>query len=267
MRILPFTLLLMAGVAGASEFPPSVHSIADCDNRWFLAEGQDPSVRFLGFAYVDPTAGITIEHNGEVVLGAEGALVRKPNALDKKARVIARVGSNVRIACLSDDQATHLGLPLIPEWLRFYKDDRAPGPHNVAWASFYNHIGACEKALEFIQVARDDGYTSVELSYEHGFALNAMSRFRDARQVLDAAVKDNPDNVQLTGELAYSYLHLREFNRAIELYKTAIAKDQTADSARRAEFAQNISIGFSALGDEKSAAEWRKKSETWKNAR
>ena len=158
-----------------------------------------------------------------------------------------------------------LGLPRVPDWLTLYKDDREPGPHAVAWASFYNEIGAFERALELLHEADSYGYGSTQLSFEKGFALNALGRFQDASQVLETAVKQNPDDGGLLGELAYSHIGLREFDKAIPLYEAALSKDTRRPSGRRAEFAQNLSAAFSAVGDAKSARMWSKKAAKWKS--
>jgi tetratricopeptide (TPR) repeat protein len=265
MKLEFYALLLVAGSADASGFPPSTQHLADCENRWFLKGTEESNVRMLGFAYVDPTAGVTFEVDGEVATGADGALVRKPNALEGKARIIVRADANFEIACLSDELATQLGLPLVPDWLENYKDSREPGPHNVAWASYFNQIGAFERALACLQLADSAGYASTDLSFERGFALNAMNRFQDAIQALEFAVKQNPNDSGTIGELAFSYMGLRDYKKAIPLYEAALSKDSRRRSGRRAEFAQNISVAFAALGDEKSASKWRKKAAQWKH--
>lgn len=256
-------LLLVAASAAAAEFPPSSHRLADCENRWFLREVADPSIRLLGFVYVDPDAGVTIEDNGKVALSADGALVRMPDTRENKMRLIIRGVSNFEIACLSSEQASQLGLALVPDWLEFYKDKREPGPHNVAWASFYNHIGAFDKALEHLRIAGDSGFRSLALALERGFALNATARHQEAIEGLQPAVKAYPDDIRLLAELAYSHLRLRDFSRAIDLYQAALSRDAEGKSVLRWEYANNVALAYAALGDGTSASEWSRKAATW----
>ena len=96
-------LFVVAGSAGAVELPQPRHDLAACENRWFLKEGEESNARMLGFAYVDPTAGVTFEVDGEVTINDGGVLVRKPNLLENKARIIVRAPANFRVACLSDE--------------------------------------------------------------------------------------------------------------------------------------------------------------------
>jgi tetratricopeptide (TPR) repeat protein len=262
MKTTILALLLIVPSAHAAEFPPSSEHIADCENRWFLKESDEPSLRVLGFAYVDPTQGVTFEYDGDVALNEQGRLFRKTLGVEK-ARMIVRVSTNFEIACLSDAQVAALGLKAEPDMLKYYKDDRAPGPHNVAWASHYNQIGAPDAALRFLQVAIGAGYTSPRLSLELGFAHNALQHFDTAIEVLTPAVAANPENKELAAELGYAYLGKQDYRRAIELYELALSKFRPDETERKGEFAYNIAMAFKGLGDSKSEEEWRKNAAAW----
>ncbi len=256
MKALLRLALIASLSAAAADFPAATDRVADCENRWFLLEGRDPASRILGFAYVDPTAGVTFEHNGDVDVGADGSLVRKPFELKDKARLIVRVGANLQIVCLSDAQREQLGLSATWEWVDVYKDSRAAGPHNAAWASHYNHIGAFDRALKHIEAARSENYHSRDLTFEYGFALNAVERYQDALAVLEAGVKSYPRDVNMRAELAYANLALGDFIKAIDLYKRAYSQDKNGVSGRKAEFAQNIAAAYSKMGNDKDASKW-----------
>lgn len=255
-------LLLIVPSVHAAEFPPVSEHIADCENRWFLKETDDPAVRMLGFAYVDPTQGVTFEYDGDVALDEHGQLFRKTLGIEK-ARVIARITTNLEILCLSGAQVAALGLKAEPDMLQYYKDERAPGPHNVAWASHYNQIGAPDAALRFLQVAIGAGYTSPRLSLELGYAHNALQHFDTAIAVLTPAVAQDPENKDLAAELGYAYLGKQDYRRAIELYELALSKFKPDETERKAEFAYNIARAFHALGDSKSEEEWRQNYAEW----
>jgi tetratricopeptide (TPR) repeat protein len=253
--LLPLTLLV-SFPAVAADFPVARDRIADCENQWFLLEGQNPALRILGFAYVDPSAGVTIEHNGEVGIGPDGSLERKPFELKEKARLIIRATGNYEIVCLNEAQRTQLGLPVAPEWQGAYRDSRAAGPHNVSWASHYNHIGAFDRALKHIEAALSEKYTSRDLTFEYGFALNAVERFHDALAVLEPGVESYPRDVNIRAELGFAHLGLGDFKKAIEIYERAYNMDKSGSSGRRGEFAQNVAAAYARLGDEKSATRW-----------
>ena len=256
MKALISLSLICALPAVAADFPSPADRIADCENRWFLIEGRDPESRILGFAYVDAAAGVTFEHNGSVGIAADGALERKPSERKDKARLIVRVGANYEVACLTEAQRTQLGIGATPDWLVFYKDSRPAGPHNVLWASHYNHIGAFGRALAHIEAARSESFESRDLTFEHGFALNAVKRYREARAVLEPGVKSHPQDVNMLAELGFAHLGLGDFAEGIEIYKRAFSMDEAGASGRTSDFARNIAFAYTRLGDETEAAKW-----------
>jgi tetratricopeptide (TPR) repeat protein len=258
------SLALSAGIAYAQEFPALSQHVADCEGRWILSESpKSKDVRRLGYVYVDPNAGFTIESHSEVAVGPDGALVRRLDALEGKARLIIRVERNDPAVCLSDDQTNQLGLPVEWEYRDGYEDRRPPGPHYTAWASHYNEIGGFEHALEFVRLARAENYSSSTLDLEHGFALNALERYEQAIETLDQALKRYPEDIELTAELAYANLSLERYPLAIDLYRRALSHDKKRASSRRAEFAGNIANAYGHLGDTKHEREWREKSLEW----
>ncbi len=264
MKTAILLLALLATPNAQAAFPPATDHIADCENRWFLGQNfKDPDVRVLGFAYIDPEAGFTFEAHGDVALDAKGELVRKPDQLEGKARLIIRVGQNVNVACIGDETVTRLGLPAQSEFLKFYEDKRDPGEHAASWGSHLNAIGAYSEALRHLEPARQSGYKSDLLWFELGFAYNATGQLDKAIEVLEPAVAASPHNVQMIGELAYSHLHKREFKLAIELYTRALSSFLDGDTNRRVEFAYNLSQAYQADGDGKAAAEWMQKARDW----
>lgn len=63
--------------------------------------GQKPGRHaYVGFLYVDPAAGFTLEYRGLVGLTPEGTMVRQPNELEGKSRLIMRITANLPAACL-----------------------------------------------------------------------------------------------------------------------------------------------------------------------
>jgi tetratricopeptide (TPR) repeat protein len=164
---------------------------------------------------------------------------------------------------LSADQVSQLGLPREWEFREAYADHRPPGQHDTLWASHFNEIGAADRALEYVKLARAEGYTSARLELENGFALNVMERYDEAARLLTEAARRYPDEADITAELAYAHLSLQEYQRAIALYRRALGQKGAA-TARRWEFANNIANAYRQLGDPRSEREWREKSIQWK---
>jgi tetratricopeptide (TPR) repeat protein len=263
--ILASLSLLAVETVCAQEFPPLSQHIADCENKWVLAANtQSPDARVLGYVYVDSTAGVTLELHGDVELAQGGALIRRPSELEGKARLILRIDSNIPVACLSDEQAAQVGLPREWEFREIYKDPRPPGPHYTSWASHINQIGASERALELVKLARAESYSSPKLELEEGYALNALGRYDEAIGSLRKAAQRFPDDVEIAAELAYGYLSLHQYPQAIELYRRALSLDTKHASSRRWQFASNIARAYEQLGDTKRSGEWLERSAEWK---
>lgn len=235
-------------------------NIANCENKWFGAEAEDGSV-FLGYVYVDPSAGFTFEHYGTLD-GSKGELRAIKSDLYGKARVIKRIGQNFPAACLTEAQVTALGLPSSPESMKYYRDDRPLAEHHASWASHYNHIGASDIALDHVSKAIAAGGSSSDLSFEHAYALNALGRFDEVISLLAPEAPFTIKTSDLIAELAYAYFAKGEYQRSIALYTQAIDHDEPSE--RRWEFAGNIATAYGRLDDIKQQAHWKKLSDSYR---
>lgn len=263
-KILAAIVLLCSPLAHAQFFENEAlkfdQRIANCENKWFGAEGSDGKV-FLGYVYIDPSAGFTFEHYGYLD-SSTGRLRAVKSELYDKARLIKRIGENFPASCLTDAQVASVGLPLSPDWMEFYRDDRPFGEHHASWASHYNHIGANEIALDHVAKAIEAGSASTALDFEHAFALNALGRFDEVVVFLTPLVSSKAKTSDLIAELAYAHLRKGEYQTAISLYTEAV--NRTPLSTRRWEFANNISRAHAQLGDSKNRDKWEKRSMRYK---
>lgn len=235
---------------------------SDCEGRWFAAQTQGGKIN-LGFMYIDPQAGFTIEHYG--TLDRSGTqLVAVKSELQGKARLIHRVESNFPASCLPAETVASLGLPAEPETMQFYRDERPPGEHHASWAYHYNHIGASDVALTHVAKARAAGYTSPALTFEHAFALNATGQFDQVIALLMPVVKARDALPDTVAELAYAYLMQGEYEKAIGHYQRALDGPGVKSSQRRWEFAQNIAGAYERLGNIELRDKWLRTSERYR---
>lgn len=263
-KILATIVLLCSPLAHAQFFESEAlkfdQKIANCENKWFGAEGRDGKV-FLGYVYIDPGAGFTFEHYGYLD-SSTGRLRAVKSELYDKARFIKRIGENFPASCLTEVQVASAGLPSSPDSMKFYRDDRPLGEHHASWASHYNHIGANDIALDHVAKAIEAGFASPALDFEHAFALNALGRFDEVVVFLTPVVSSRSRTSDLIAELAYAHLRKGEYQTAIALYTQAV--DHTPRSTRRWEFANNISRAHAQLGDSKKRDKWEKRSIRYK---
>jgi tetratricopeptide (TPR) repeat protein len=238
--------------------------IANCENQWFGAKGTDGKI-VLGYVYIDPSAGFTFEHYGYLD-SSNGTLHANKSDLYDKARLITRIGQNFPATCLTETQVARLGLPLSPESMKFYKDDRPAAEHHASWAYHYNHIGASDIALDHVAKAIGAGSSSLSLTFEHAYALNALGRFDETISLLTPVVASSTKTSDLIAELAFAHLMRGEHQRSIELYTQAIDHDPRNPSQRRWEFAGNIAAAYEQLGQLKERDHWIKISDSYRES-
>lgn len=235
--------------------------IADCENRWVLLPRED-GLLTLAFVYIDAQMGFTVHIQGLVAEKGAG-LERRPWPMEDKARLIARIPTNIAVRCLDPKELAPLSLVAEPDWLKHYADASPVGEHLTSWGSHYNHIGASAQALRFLEKAHEAGVTTHALMFELGFAYNALGRFDDAKRVLAPVVREHRPDPNVLGELAYAQMRLGDYERAIEWYEKAIDLLGNDAPARSMEFARNISAAYNALGKKRQSAQWMKRSEKY----
>ena len=229
-----------------------------------MAETQDGG-NVLGFVYIDSSAGFTFEHYGRLD-HSDGAPVAVPSELEGKARLIQRIGQDFPAHCLDGPAVLGLGLPIKPDTMQFYEDERPPGEHHASWAFHYNHIGASEIALTHVSKAIAAGYSSPSLTFEHAFALNATGEFDQTVSLLAPIAKSRDLPADTVAELAYAYLKQGKLTLSIQLYKKAVKARGKNRSTRQWEFARNIAAAYDILGNAHDRDIWLRKSEQYKPA-
>jgi tetratricopeptide (TPR) repeat protein len=265
-RLVAIALFVVPGpTPGQTSAPLSItfdQKVSQCENNWFVAERHDGG-NVLGFAYIDASAGFTFEHYGQLDR-SNGKLVAIASELQGKSRLIQRIEHDFAADCLDESLALDLGLPSEPESMQFYKDDRPAGEHHASWANHYNHIGASEAALEHVASAIAVGHSSPSLSFEHAFALNATGRFDETVALLTSIVTSRDCPADTVAELAYAHLMQDEYALAIALYERAVKVRGEKASSRRGEFAQNIAVAYTKLGNKAKRDKWHRISDRYK---
>jgi len=84
---------------------------------------------------------------------------------------------------------------------------------------FQNSLKVCEK-LE------TQGYRSAELFHFHGLALQGCNRVDEAFSKLNSALELDPDNARIYNSLGAMFLHIKDVETAIDLFKHATSLDQ-----------------------------------------
>lgn len=156
--------------------------IADCENRWVLLPRGD-GLLTLGFVYIDAEMGFTVHVQG-LATDTDGVLERRPWPMEDKARLIARIPTNIAVRCLEQMELAPLSLVAEPDWLQHYADASPEGEHLTAWGRHYNRIGASAQALMFLEKAHTSGVTTEALLVELSIAYYALDRLDDAKRIV-----------------------------------------------------------------------------------
>lgn len=237
---------------------------SDHENEWIVlppAEGEGE--QYFGYVYVDPQAGFTFRLEGKLALNAEGRYVRAPMETDGRVDFLVRLDArrNPPAARLPKAAIERLGLPETPEWLHLYKDDSDPITHRVRWGRSYNHVGACQRALAFLEPAYREKPDAEGLVFELAYAYNELDRPSDALVVLQRGVESHPDDVKLGSELAFALMHTGKLDAAVELYLKLIPRDE--DKVSKSEMAMNLAHLYQRLGDEANTKKWVDNARAW----
>lgn len=239
--------------------------ISEHENQWvvFPPTGQADAVAF-GLFYIDPAAGCTVHYGGTFHVGPNGRLKLDQEAqTDLPMAARSHLDRDVMVAPLTAAQLAELGLAETPDWLTQIKDKSSPVVHGINWGRAYNQLGACAKALQYLEpvyaVAPYDEKLLVELSHAYKF----MNRPADAQLVLAKALPRQPKSFVLRREYAGTFFAMKQWRKAATEFQQALALCPSDALEDKAKIALYISYALQQVGARNEAAEWTAKAETW----
>jgi tetratricopeptide (TPR) repeat protein len=241
--------------------------MSDCENRWVALyhRPEDPNYTY-GFVYIDPQAGFTLHFFGRFTVDMDGnyRAALNPMPPDKYSLKI-RLDQNGIAAPLPSRGLAQLGLPEKPDWLKFYEDKADSVTHKVNWGSFYNGIGDSRRALDYLESAYKEQPGAPKLVFELVYAYNALERPEDAIRLSKSEFAKNPKDELLCREMAFAYLHLKNYKEAATQYQACIALcgDSESQLAEKSELAMNLSSTYKALADTPNSEAWLEKAKHW----
>ncbi|MEJ7559754.1 MAG: hypothetical protein WKF66_15700 [Pedobacter sp.] len=259
LLFIPFQLLAQQ-VSEPSDLVLST-KFYNAENKWItFPKLPTDTVYSYGFLYIDQMAGFTFDFKGTFKVGKDAKLLPRPNP--SNASMKYRLEANTRdVAVLSATRLAELGLTVEPDWLKTYKVDPKLLPTMVAWGKHYNHVGAYEKALEYLlpAYAKDPHYRGLE--FELSYAYNASLQFEKAILVLNAAIAASPKDFWFFRELGYAYMASKKTLEAEAAYLKAleyctVQKDKT-------EIAYNMAFMYFKLSNKQKFAEWHDKTKSF----
>lgn len=219
-------------------------------------KGADKTYTY-GFIYLDEQAGFTLEYGGQFIITDDGKFVSDTSEKKFQSSVKLRLSQNtVDVEIIDDAHLAELGLPKVPDWLKFYKesDNKAQSLLNKGY--FYNHVGGSDLAIPLLEEVHGMNPEIKGLGFELVFAYNATKDYKNAIQVLPYYVKREPNNILLYKEWVYALCNLGNMSEAenicFEAFKVA------GDDAYRAEMAFNVAQTYYVKKDKDNFQKWAK---------
>ncbi len=236
-------------------------------NQWVVFPKANNADKYpYGFVYVDEMAGFTFQLSGNFVIANHKYVI--DTALQKKLRFSMmkyRLAPNTKlVAVLPVSHYAELGITGAPDWVKIYNNYTDTLAHNVAIGRHLNSMNDCEYALTYLLKTYAIKPHAPGLEFELGYAYNVLGRFDDAIKVLDGAVKNNPSDIFSYKEFGYAYLHKKDFDKAVSVYKDGItACGDNGHPTEKSEMALNIAAAYRNLKNDDQYKEWMTKAKSW----
>ena len=205
-----------------------------------------------GFIYIDQMAGITFRYEGDFKILSGKLISSKKNS---NSMMIYRLNGRTSNVCLLDEsQIKNLELPNPPKWLDAYKVNESSVEYLRDIGNHLNHAGGVESALVPLLKAYKIEPHLKGLEFELAFSYNALKKFDKAIEILEIALKNNPNSYRFYKELGYSYMNLEKTKMAEETYLKGI-KISTSDF-EKSEMCINMAQGYFRQKNEIKFNEW-----------
>jgi len=225
-------------------------------DRWVMFPKQDSdSTYYYGFIYIDPQAGFTYQAGSEFKIDKDGKFVSGPIDQTKniKVRLPERWGL---VGIIPNYRLEELGLPEYPDWLKFYKSDENDVSYMVSIGYFYNHVGACNTALDILNKAYSIEPHHKGLEFELSFAYNALGQYENAIPVLEKAIDNNPNDFFFYRELGFSLCNINKPEDAETVYIKGI--EICDNDPQKSEMAVNMAQAYFLSKNKTKFDEWYK---------
>lgn len=230
----------------------------DAKDKWVIfPKKATDSIHPFGFIYLDLQAGFTFNYEGSVRIDNNGKfkLYNKSNEGFTKVRLEPYKTASVLI--IPDKIVESFELQIKPEWLTIYQPSNPESIQTLKdYGYHYNHVGACEKALFFLEKAYKINPHFDGLEFELAYAYNHLGQYEKAIPVLDKAISNNPKNYYFFRELGFAYVKQNKISLAEKTYQKGIKMSD--NDFEKSEMALNMAQGYFKLKDRKKFDEWAK---------
>jgi len=179
------------------------------------------STYHYGFIYIDEQAGFTYQLGSTFIIDTNNKYL--PEKIDTTFMAKYRIEPNWKdVAIIPNEKLVELKLPKTPEWLKFYKINEESVSYLKNIGFYYNHVGACDLALEVLKKAYQMEPHYEGLEFELAYAYNAIKQYDKAISVLKKAIENDKNDFYFYRELGYAYKNTNKIDQAEKTYRKGI---------------------------------------------
>ena len=256
--ILTLTLLMVQLVCSQEKLDFS-SSFVDGLDKWVAFEKDGDGKYSFGFIYLDTFAGLTYDFKGSFTFSKEG--VAKVEEFNNNFTKFRLEKNNKKVAILSNEVLTSLGVETIPNWLKTYKGDEDSESSLYAYGYLFNDWNKCKEALPYLEKGVEKFPESEKMVTELVFSYNCLKDFKKAELFLKKAKNKYPKSDYIDKELIYTLVYsgkLKETSKAIKKSLKTLP-----NSKFHGENIYNLMYAYYQKGDKKNFKRWLTNGEKW----
>jgi tetratricopeptide (TPR) repeat protein len=227
----------------------------DAINQWVvLPKKPTDTIYTYGFIYVDIYAGITFHLGGSFYIDKNEKYIGDEQPAHQIMKKRLDNPNIVKMAILSDHILKELNLSKEPDWLSSYKFSEDSVENLKQLGFHYNHVGACEKALIYLNKAykKEPHYKGLE--FEIAYAYNHLGQYDKAIPILEKALKNDSKNYSFYRELGFAFVKQNRLNDAEKIYTKGISLSD--NKFEKSEMALNMAQGYFLAKNKVKFTEW-----------
>ena len=234
----------------------------DAVNKWVVLPKKSTDTTYTyGFIYMDISAGITFHLGGSFFIDKNNKYIGE--AQPAYQMIIKRLDNPniVKMSILGDDKVKELNLTKEPDWLSSYKFSEDSVENLKQLGYHFNHVGACEKALLYLNKGYQKEPHHKGLEFETAYAHNHLGQYDKSIPILEKALKNDSKNYSFYRELGYAYSKLNKLDMAEKTYKKGISLSDS--NFEKSEMAVNMAQGYFLIKNKAKFDEWAKITKTY----
>ena len=225
------------------------------DNWVAFPKSEMDSTYIYGFVYIDEQAGFTYQLGNTFNIDKNNTYI--PEQIDSTTSVKYRLEPNWKlVAIIPSEKLKELKLPETPDWLKYYKENKDSVSYLKNIGFHYNHVGACELALEHLEKAYKIEPHHEGLEFELAYAYNALEQFEKSIPILINAIENNKKNFYFYRELGFAYKNVGEIEQAEKIYKKGLRISK--NKFEKSEMAVNMAQAYLEQKNRIKFDEWAK---------